>query len=249
MLYLRGLEQLDEAADEADYTRRIPAVAALKRLEFRCPVTFFVGENGSVKSTLLEAIAVAWGFNPEGGSRNFRFSSRDTHSGLYRRLRLVRGSCIAQDGYFLRSESLYNMASYVDELAGGDRGFLRQFGGRSLHGRSHGESLLALAQNRFRRQGLYLLDEPEAALSPVRQLTFLALLHRLASEGSQLIVATHSPILMACPRAEILRFDGAAGITPVAWQETEHVQITRDFLAAPERMMRVLFAEGGEEEA
>lgn len=123
MLYLRGLEQLDEAADEADYTRRIPAVAALKRLEFRCPVTFFVGENGSGKSTLLEAIAVAWGFNPEGGSRNFRFSSRDTHSGLYRRLRLVRGSCIAQDGYFLRSESLYNMASYVDELAGATGAF------------------------------------------------------------------------------------------------------------------------------
>ena len=242
-LYLRGVEKRPWQGEE-DYAFRIPAIAKLSRLEFTRPVTFFVGENGSGKSTLLEAIAVAWGFNPEGGSRNFRFASRNTHSGLWQALRLIRSPEIPQDGYFLRGESLYNMASYVDEMEEDPDtpGYLQYVGGKSLHGQSHGESLLALVRHRFWGGGLYLLDEPEAALSPMRQISFLALLHDLAARGSQLLVATHSPILMAYPQGEILRFNGAGGIERVDYRDTEHYQITKSFLNGPERMMDVLFA-------
>ena len=208
-----------------------------------------MGENGSGKSTLLEAIAVAWGFNPEGGSRNFRFASRDTHSGLYRALRLVRSPEIPEDGYFLRAESLYNMASYVDEMEDDPMtpSYLQYVGGKSLHGQSHGESLLALAKNRFWGRGLYLLDEPESALSPMRQLSFLTLMHDLVSRGGQLLIATHSPILMAYPQADILRFDGPGGVERVDYRDTEHYRITREFLSAPERMLSVLLAPEEEE--
>lgn len=249
VLYLRGVEKRPVEAGAEDYAFRIPAIARLKRLEFRRSVTFFVGENGSGKSTLLEAIAVAWGFNPEGGSRNFRFASRDTHSGLYRALRLVRSPEIPEDGYFLRAESLYNMASYVDEMEDDPQtsSYLQYVGGKSLHGQSHGESLLALAKNRFWGRGLYLLDEPESALSPMRQLAFLTLMHDLVSRGGQLIVATHSPILMAYPKADILRFDGPDGVERVDYRDTEHYRITREFLSAPERMLSVLLAPEEEE--
>lgn len=249
VLYLRGVEKRPVEGEAEDYAFRIPAIARLKRLEFRRPVTFFVGENGSGKSTLLEAIAVAWGFNPEGGSRNFRFASRDTHSGLYRALRLVRSPEIPEDGYFLRAESLYNMASYVDEMEDDPLtpSYLQYVGGKSLHGQSHGESLLALAKNRFWGRGLYLLDEPESALSPMRQLSFLTLMHDLVSRGGQLLIATHSPILMAYPQADILRFDGPDGVERVNYRDTEHYRITREFLSAPERMLSVLLAPEEEE--
>ena len=244
-LYLRGVEKRPWQGEE-DYAFRIPAIAKLSRLEFTRPVTFFVGENGSGKSTLLEAIAVAWGFNPEGGSRNFRFASRNTHSGLWQALRLIRSPEIPQDGYFLRGESLYNMASYVDEMEEDPDtpGYLQYVGGKSLHGQSHGESFLALVQNRFGGHGLYLLDEPEAALSPARQLTLLGQMHLLVGEDAQFIVATHSPILMAYPGARIYLLD-EGGIRPVRFEVTEHYQLTRRFLENPDRMLRYLFA--GEE--
>lgn len=210
-------------------------------LNFDRPVTFLVGENGTGKSTLLEAVAAAWGFNPEGGTRNFRFSTEATHSALWKSLTLTRRG-FARDGFFLRAESLYNVATNIDEM---DRApslggrVIDSYGGVSLHRQSHGESFLALVENRFGGEGLYLLDEPEAALSPTRQLSLLALLDELAGRSSQFIIATHSPILMALPGAEIFQLD-REGVRAVAYRETEHYQITRRFLENPERMLRCL---------
>ncbi len=240
-MYINSIAKTNETLDERDqYLNDIPAIAALKTLTLKKPVTFLVGENGSGKSTLLEAIAVNFGFNPEGGSRNFNFHSTETHSGLHELLRLSKGVPRPKDGFFLRAESFYNMATEVDRLAEDPRDpFLNAYGGKSLHAQSHGESFLSLMLNRFRGSGLYLLDEPEAALSPSRQMTLLARMHSLVMEGSQFIIATHSPMLMAYPNAQILLLDG--GIKPVEYKQTEHYQITRSFLEAPERMLRILF--------
>lgn len=211
-------------------------------LSFEKPVTFLVGENGTGKSTLLEAVAAAYGFNPEGGTRNFTFSTRATHSELYRHLAVARHA-YAKDGFFLRAESFYNLASNIDELDGspsfGNR-VIDSYGGRSLHAQSHGESFLALIENRFGGNGLYLLDEPEAALSPSRLMTLLVRIHDLVDKHSQFFIATHSPILMAYPGATVLELS-EAGIRPVDYRETEHYQLTRRFLEDPERMFRYLF--------
>ena len=228
-MYLNAIERTGgDFSGQDSYLQDIPAIKGLSLLELRQPVTFLVGENGSGKSTLLEAVALALGFNPEGGSRNFAFSTRDTHSGLHDYLRLHRGPYRPKDGFFLRAESFYNTATEVEELS------------------SHGESFLSLVHNRFRGQGIYLLDEPEAALSPARQLTLLAEIHRLVSAGSQLVIATHSPILMAYPQGEILLL-GEEPIHPVGYRETEHYQITKSFLDHPERMLRILFQQGEED--
>lgn len=228
----------DQRAELHDsYVFSIPAIQSFTKLDLNKKVTFFVGENGSGKSTLLEAIAVACGFNAEGGSKNFRFSSRSTHSGLHEYLRVVKGIPYAKDGFFLRAESFYNVASYVDELGVDD-----SYGGKSLHEQSHGESFLALVKNRFWGSGLYILDEPEAALSPARQLALLVLLHDLAQENSQFIIATHSPILMAYPDADIFLLD-EEGIQKTQYQQTEHYFITKRFLNDPQGMIRELFGE------
>lgn len=251
-MYLNAIERTGGSfAGEDAYLEGIPAIAGLGLLELRQPVTFLVGENGSGKSTLLEAVALALGFNPEGGSRNFAFSTRDTHSGLYNYLRLHRGPYRPKDGFFLRAESFYNTATEVEELSkrslsAPPEEFYRNYGGKSLHHQSHGESFLSLVHNRFRGEGIYLLDEPEAALSPARQLTLLAELHRLVEAGSQLLIATHSPILMAYPQGEILLL-GEEPIHPVGYRETEHYQITKSFLDHPERMLRILFQQGEED--
>lgn len=239
---------LRQSPPPGEYYAALPAVRHLaggRRLAFPAAVTFFVGENGTGKSTLLEALAVAAGFNAEGGSRNFRFSTRATHSGLYQYLNLSRGA-YPRDGYFLRAESVYNLATDIDRLAEGDPTLLESYGGRSLHAQSHGESFLSLVGNRFGGQGLYLLDEPEAALSPMRQMALLALIHRLADEGSQFIVATHSPILITCPGACVYQFD-AAGIRKVDYRDTEHYQLTRRFLNDPQRMLTLLLTDEPEE--
>lgn len=230
---------------ESSYLNVLPAVNWLKdhRLMLDSPVTFLVGENGSGKSTLLEAIAVACGFNAEGGTRNFTFSTRATHSELGEYITVARRR-YPRDGFFLRAESFYNVATNIDEM---DEDFsygpkvIESYGGVSLHHQSHGESFLALVQNRFGGNGLYLLDEPEAALSPTRQLTLLGEMHQLAERDSQFIVATHSPILMAYPGARIYQLS-EDGIEPVQYQETEHYQLTRRFLEDPERMLRYLFS-------
>jgi predicted ATPase len=223
-------------------------VRGLDRLQLHPAVTFLVGENGSGKSTLLEAMAVALGFNAEGGSRNFRFDTRASHSELHGFLRPVRGARRPTDGFFLRAESLFNVATEIERLDVDEPGdhpsppISAGFGKRALHEQSHGESFLALIDNRLRGNGLYLLDEPEAALSPIRQMTLLTMLHRLVGARSQLIIATHSPILLSYPDAAILQF-GPQGMAHVAYEETEHFTVTRDFLNRYPAMLRVLLAD------
>jgi len=227
--------------DETAFPFTIPAIAGLDRLAFRRPVTFLIGENGAGKSTLLEALAVACGLNPEGGSRNFRFSTRESHSGLNACLQLSRGPRKIQDSYFLRAESYFNVATEIEALDREGIGprVIDYYGGKSLHEQSHGESFLALFMNRLGGNGLYLLDEPEAALSPSRQLSFLTRMHQLVGAGSQFIIATHSPILMAYPDAEIfLLADGPPRL--IGYRETEHYTITRNFLTRTEPMLDIL---------
>lgn len=243
---------LRRPVDRDSYLSRLPAVRALAErgeagLTFPTPVTFLVGENGTGKSTLLEAIAVAYGFNAEGGTRNFNFSTRDTHSPLWEAITVARTD-YPRDGFFFRAESFYNVATNIDEMdeeASFGPSLIDSYGGVSLHAQSHGESFLALMEHRFGGQGLYLLDEPEAALSPTRMMSLLVLLHRLVEEHSQFVIATHSPILMAYPGARIYQLS-QQGIEPVAYRDTEHYQITRRFLEAPERMLELLFEEDEE---
>src|SRR4051794_529030 len=189
----------DGIASFEAYPFCLPAVRHLDVLPFHPKVTFLVGENGSGKSTLLEAVAVASGLNPEGGSRNFQFTTRDSVSPLHEAVRLVKGIRQPRDSFFLRSESFFNVATEVERLDDPERKLVKQYGGTSLHEQSHGESFMALFQNRFRGNGLYILDEPEAALSPTRQMGFLAVVHDLILRGSQFVIATHSPIIMAYP--------------------------------------------------
>lgn len=226
------------------YPFHLPAIRTLERLEPHPRVSFFIGENGSGKSTLLEAIAVAMGFNPEGGSKNFHFGTRASHSVLHGYLRIAKGVKRPRTGFFLRAESFFNVATEIERLdaeptIGAPVG--PAYGERALHEQSHGESFLALLMERFRGQGLYLLDEPEAALSPQRQLAALARLHELVQDGSQCIIATHSPILMAYPDAWIFQFS-REGIERVAYEDTEHFQVMRSFMADPQRMLRQLLA-------
>jgi predicted ATPase len=225
----------------ARYPFHLPAVRGLDQIAFHPEVTFLVGENGSGKSTLLEALAVASGLSGEGGSQNFGPRTRDTHSDLHEAIRLVRGIRQPSDTFFLRAESFYNVASQLDDMEEERPGLLRNYGGKSLHEQSHGESFLALAMHRLHGLGLYLLDEPEAALSPSRQMAFLAVLHDLVMRKSQFVIATHSPILMAYPRAWIYSLDD--GVKRVEYRETEHYRITRRFLEAPERMLAELMAD------
>lgn len=237
--------RLRRALPEGSYLRRLGPIQYLIEgnvLEFERPVTFLVGENGTGKSTLLEGIAVACGFNPEGGTRNFNFSTKATHSVLGEYLTPARKR-YARDGFFLRAESFYNVATNIDEMdeLPGPR-LINSYGGVSLHNQSHGESFLALVQNRFGGEGLYLLDEPEAALSPSRLLTLMAEMDQLVKADSQFIVATHSPILMAFPGACIYELSGE-GIRPVEYRETEHYQLTKRFLDNPERMLRYLLSD------
>lgn len=224
-------------AGPQDFPFTLPAVRALGRLALHPGVTFLVGENGSGKSTLLESIAVGMGFNAEGGSRNFNFATRASHSSLHEHLRLVRGIERPRDGFFLRAESFYNVASEIERLGVGEH-----YGGKALHDQSHGEAFLSLFMNRFGRDGFYVLDEPEAALSPQRQLALLSRLHDLVEQHSQFVIATHSPILMAYPNAFIYEC-GEHGIRRVAYEDTEHYRVTRDFLANPARMLRILMGE------
>jgi predicted ATPase len=235
----------DKIPSLSEYPFSIPAIGNLHSLDFEQPVTFFIGENGSGKSTLLEAIAVGCGLNPEGGSRNFRFSTRASHSGLKDYLRLTRSVRRVRDSYFLRAESYFNVATEIEAL---DREpafgppIIESYGGKSLHEQSHGESFFALLMNRLRGDGLYIFDEPEAALSPTRQLSFLSRLHELVRDGSQFLIATHSPILMAYPQAAIyLLAEGPPRL--VEYRETEHYTVTRNFLTRTEQMLNVLLSD------
>jgi predicted ATPase len=233
--------QRDKAPGFDNYPFSIPSNRHLTRLEFHPSVTFFVGENGSGKSTLLEAIAVKAGFSPEGGDKQLQFGTHDTHSPLHDCLTLERTFGRPADGFFLRAESFYNVASELEKIEEATPSAIpfRAYGGKSLHRQSHGESFLALLKERLQGGGVYLFDEPEAALSPQRQLSVLALMHRLVFHQSQLIIATHSPILLAYPHARIYQFS-ETGITEAKYTDTEHFQITRDFLNRHERMLEIL---------
>jgi predicted ATPase len=226
----------------------IPAVRNLDHLQFSSTVTFLIGENGSGKSTLIEAIAVAMGFNPEGGTKNFNFGTRESHSDLHKYLKLVKSFKRPGDGFFLRAESFFNVATNIEQLDEGPGGskIIDSYGGSSLHEQSHGESFLSLIAHRFSGNGLYILDEPEAALSPIRQLTVLTRINQLLEQDSQFIIATHSPILMAYPGALIYLVTGS-GIELIDYEETEHYEITKAFLENPKRILRELFRNEGKE--
>jgi len=246
--YVSRVALVRDKVDSFDrYPFSLPAVRSLDSLDLHPKVTFFIGENGSGKSTLLEAIAVSLGFNAEGGSKNFNFGTRRSHSELNAYLRVAKGFRRPRDGFFLRAESFFNVATEIENLDAEpsfDPPISTYYGERALHEQSHGESFLALMTERFGGQGLYILDEPEAALSPQRQLAVLSRIHDLALDDSQFIIATHSPILMAYPDACIYQC-GREGIEKVAYQDTEHFQVTRDFLANPERMLRILLDRQG----
>jgi predicted ATPase len=220
----------------------MPAVRLLDQLDLHPKVTFFVGENGSGKSTLLEALAVSLGFNAEGGSNNFNFGTRHSHSELHEYLRVSKGFKRPRTGYFLRAESYFNLAIEIEKLdvePGFGAPLISFYGNQSLHEQSHGESFMALLTHRFSGHGLYLLDEPEAALSSQKQLVALSRLHDLVKDDSQFIIATHSPILLAYPNAKIYLFD-ASGITETRYEDTEHFTLTKDFLNHHQQRMRRL---------
>ncbi len=242
-LYISGVKV--KRAPEEKYLKNIPAVKWLldgEQLSLSSPVTFFVGENGTGKSTLIEAIAVASGFNPEGGTKNFNFQTAKAHSSLHECLTLMKRS-YPRDGFFLRAESFFNVATNIDGMDA-EPSFsppiIDSYGGVSLHERSHGETFLALVQNRFSGNGLYILDEPEAALSPMKILTLMCDMKRLANRNSQFIIATHSPMLMAFPGAEILEFS-ENGVQKTDFRKTQHYEITRRFLENPEKYLDILF--------
>lgn len=219
------------ASDEFPFT--VPALAQGIDLVLDRKVSFFVGENGSGKSTLLEAVAENCGFGSQGGSRDHQYGGES--SSLAQALRLSWLPKVSE-GFFLRAESFFNLAGFLDVV-----GDPQRHGGRSLHAQSHGESFMALFEHRF-EQGLFLLDEPEAALSPQRQLGFLRLIHELTQAGqAQFLIASHSPILLAFPGAALYAFSGE-GIHETSWRETEHYRLTRDFLNSPERYFKHLFS-------
>ncbi|MCB2356550.1 AAA family ATPase [Clostridium estertheticum] len=235
--YLRHVELCREKIQSfSKYPYCLSAIKNLSILNFHPKVTYLVGENGTGKSTILEAIAVAYGFNPEGGTRNFNFSTKDTHSDLHKNLKLVKGVKRPNDGFFLRAESFYNVATNIDEID-----VSNSYGGISLHSQSHGEAFLSLIRNRFSGNGLYILDEPEAALSPSRQMSLLVIMNELIRKGSQFIIATHSPIIMSYPDSIV--YELSDGITEVKYKDTEHYKITKAFLDNPEKMLNILLFE------
>lgn len=228
----------EDTKNRNGYPYDIPAIRQCEDIKFHPDVTFFIGENGSGKSTLLEAIAVAYGFNPEGGTKSAQFEVHNTHSTLHQEIKLSKSFKTPGDAYFLRAESFYNVATKAEEF-----GVLKSYGGKSLHEQSHGEAFLATLMHKLTGNGLYLLDEPEAALSPARQLTAISLIHQLVLEDSQFIIATHSPIIMAYPNATIYEFS-KEGIRQVQYQETDHYLITKSFLDNPDNSLNLLLDRG-----
>lgn len=246
-LYIRDV-RISKEIPRNNYLSKLPVVKNLKkmgRLDFSKNVTFIVGENGIGKSTLIEGIAVAMGFNPEGGTVNFNFATKDSHSNLHEYLTVCKGYKRHKDGFFLRAESFYNVASNIDELDAmpsfGPK-IISSYGGVSLHKQSHGESFMALVENRFMGNGLYILDEPEAALSPMRLMRLMVCMKKLVDNNSQFIISTHSPILMTFPDAEVLEIT-AKGIKSVDYKDTEHFIVTKRFMDAPEKIVNDLLGD------
>jgi predicted ATPase len=216
------------------YPFTVPVVRDLEEIVFESQVTFLIGENGSGKSTLIEALALACGFKAEGGSKHFQYETAEDESELHEILDVVRGHKRPADAYFLRAESFFNVATEIER-----RGLESYYGGTSLHRMSHGESFFTLLNDRLLGGGLYIFDEPEAALSPTRQMAMLTRMHELVLDASQLIIATHSPILLAYPGAQILEISEGE-LRRVAYEETEHFTVTRQFFQQREKMLRIL---------
>ncbi len=243
--YVRAIKLKTNLIDSyKSFPFHLPAVESLKEeLSFHPNVTYLVGENGMGKSTLLEGIAVSLGFNPEGGTQNFNFSSYDSHSDLADYLSLAKGFHKPSNQFFFRAETYYNVATNIEELdrdpLGGGK-IIDSFGGTSLHQQSHGESFFSAFMYRFGGDGLFILDEPEAALSPIRQLSMLTRIHDLVNEGSQFIISTHSPILMAYPDARMLQLT-KAGISDSTLEDTEHYKIMKQFFEDKDRLLHHLF--------
>jgi predicted ATPase len=242
MMRLKQISLLNDRITETrKYPFNIPTMASLNTLEISSRVCFFVGENGTGKSTLLEAISAHYGFGLEGGNRNFSPQTTDSAAAIEPLVKALRLSFTKRTGrgFYLRAESFFSVASYVDQL-----GASESYGGKSLHDQSHGESFLSLLQNRFTRAGFYLMDEPEAALSPQRQLSFLIILHDLVKKNDniQFIIATNSPILLAYPGAQIFSFDEGK-IHQIEYRESQPFRLVSQFMAAPERYMKALFTE------
>ena len=236
-------ERIERNLNEYPFT--IPVVRNFKHIEFQKPVTFIIGENGTGKSTLVEAFAVCNGFNPEGGSRHFNFNTMSSHSMFYEYLKVSKTINRASDGYFLRAESYYNVASEIENLdvdepfSASPRKIKDSYGGKSLHEQSHGESFFALLMHRLGGNGLYIFDEPEAALSPMRLLALLVRIDELVKNNSQFIIATHSPILMAYPNADIFEIKNGK-LQKTTYEETEHYTITKYFMNYPQKMLQSL---------
>jgi predicted ATPase len=248
MTQLKRVELLlERVVDWNNYPFNIPSIASLRALEITNRVCFFVGENGTGKSTLLEAVAGHYGFGLEGGNRNFSPSTTGSVHSIDPLIKALRLSFAKKTGagFYLRAESFFNVASHVDSL-----GVRDSYGGKSLHEQSHGESFISLLKNRFSRSGFYLMDEPEAALSPQRQLSFLVLLHDLLNDNDdiQFIIATHSPILLAYPGAQILSFDDEE-IHQIDYRQSQPFQLVSHFVAAPERYMNALFSDAFDPDA
>ncbi len=237
-VFIRAI-QLNENQDETSYPFSIPAIQAIEQISFSSPVTFLVGENGSGKSTITEAIAVMAGFNAEGGTKNYSFSTENTTSKLADSAILVRGAKREKYGYFLRAETFYTTANYAERGTFGPNGSTPiLFNGKHIHDQSHGEAFLSIIKS-F-RPGLFIFDEPESALSPNRLLHLMTAMYELEKQGSQFIIATHSPILLAYPKATIYQLS-EEGIDTVIYDDLEHVKMTRDFLNNPSAYVDKLF--------
>jgi predicted ATPase len=238
----------DRVQDWQAYPFSVAAISGMGELDLRSRVVFFAGENGTGKSTLLEAIAAHYGFGREGGNRSFRNDSTDSNHSIDPLVKALRLSFDVRTGagFFLRAESFFNMASHIDVLEQEPAGasIIGAYGGRSLHERSHGETFFTLLDYKFRRNGLFLLDEPEAALSPQRQLSFLVLIHDVLRKfkDAQFIISTHSPVLLAYPKAQIFSFDHGR-IEEVDYEKTGSFQVVTRFLNEREQFLKELFAE------
>ncbi|WP_414044039.1 AAA family ATPase [Macrococcus animalis] len=237
-MFIKSISSNFKQREGIPYYMKIPAINKLDRIDLNNPVTIIVGENGTGKSTLIEAIAVNYGLNPEGGGKNFNFATKHSHAGLFEEIRLGKIG-VPNDTFFLRAEGFYNVATEIERLNAEDGLLLNSYGGKSLHDQSHGESFLSLLKYRFRAKGLYILDEPESALSPMRQMSMIVRINDLVKRGSQFIIATHSPIIMAYPNADIIQLNDN-GYERIDYRETEHYIVTKAFIDKPEKMIETL---------
>ncbi|SEI11808.1 Predicted ATPase [Halobacillus karajensis] len=234
--YVRSIDlKREHITSYRQFPMNLPVIRNFQEVSLHPNVTYIIGENGRGKSTLLEGIAIAFGFNPEGGTLNFNFSTYNSHSNLDEYLKLVKGGRRPKDSFFFRAETFYNVATNIEEI-----GAIHSYGGTSLHKQSHGESFFAAFTERFQGEGLYILDEPEAALSPLRQMSMLARIHDLVQQGSQFIISTHSPILMAFPRAKILELT-EEGMEETTLEATSHYSIMKQFFEDKDRLFHHLF--------